>query len=127
MTREAGTAPEAKVPIEVRDEVTTPEFRVAPVRVPAAAVIVMLIEPSKATPLMFLPVWRVVAVRALPEIEPVMVLVEERLVKTPVVEKKLVVVAEVVVDLTATRSVTPLRVVRLFRVVVPAKAVSKRA
>jgi len=127
VTRDAGTAPEDRVPIEVREEAVTPEFKVAPVNVPAAAVTVMSPEPLKATPLMFLEVWRVVAVSALPEIEPVMVLVDVRLVKMPLVEKKLVEVAWVVVALVAIRSVTPLRVVRLFRVVVPAKDVSKRA
>jgi len=41
--------------------------------------------------------------------------------------KKLVEVAEVVVALVVIRSVRPFRVVRLFKVVVPARAVSKRA
>ena len=39
-----------------------------------AAKMVMSCEPLKATPLMFLVVWRIVAVPALPETEPVMVL-----------------------------------------------------
>lgn len=42
-------------------------------RVDEAAVIVMSAEPLKAVPLMFLEVSRMVAVPALPEIEPVMV------------------------------------------------------
>ena len=59
-------------------------------RVEEAAVMVMLPEPSKATPLMFLGVARTVAEPAKPEIEPVTVFVTERLVKLPVVPKRLV-------------------------------------
>ncbi len=47
-------------------------------RVEEAAVIVMSAEPLKAVPLMFLEVWRTVAVPALPVIEPVMVPETER-------------------------------------------------
>ena len=53
--------------------------------------------------------------------------VPKRLVKTPVVAKRLVVVAEVVVLRVVMRSVNPRRVVRLVRVVVAASAASKRA
>src|SRR5579863_7777638 len=63
-----------RVPTDVSEDVTTVEFRVVPVRVPAAAVTVMLAVPSKATLLIFLAVCRAVAVAALPEIEPVIVL-----------------------------------------------------
>ena len=91
--REAGTAPVARVPIDVSDEAVTPELRVLPVRVPAAAVTVMLAVPSKEVPLIVRAFWRAVAVPALPETAPVMVLVDVRLVKTPVVPKRLVVVA----------------------------------
>jgi len=41
-----------RVPKEVSEEAVTPEFRVAPVNVPAAAVTVMSPVPSKDTPLM---------------------------------------------------------------------------
>ncbi len=43
-----------------------------------AAVIVISAEPLKAVPLMFLEVWRMVAVPALPVTEPVIVPVTER-------------------------------------------------
>jgi hypothetical protein len=55
-----------RVPTLVRDDAVTPEFRVAPERVPAAAVTVISAEPLKETPLMLLAVARVVAVDALP-------------------------------------------------------------
>jgi hypothetical protein len=55
-----------RVPTLVRDDAVTPEFRVFPVRVPAAAVTVMLAEPSNEVPLIVLAVARVVAVDALP-------------------------------------------------------------
>jgi hypothetical protein len=45
-----------RVPREVKEEPVTPEFNVVPVRVPAAAVTVMLAVPSKVTPLIVLPV-----------------------------------------------------------------------
>lgn len=41
------------VPTEVKDELTTVEFKDVPDKVPAAAVTVMSDEPSNATPLMF--------------------------------------------------------------------------
>jgi hypothetical protein len=55
-----------RVPTLVSDDAVTPEARVLPERVPAAAVTVMSAEPLKATPLMFREVARVVAVDALP-------------------------------------------------------------
>jgi hypothetical protein len=58
---------EERVPTLVRDELTTVELRVVPVRVPAAAVIVIAAEPSKLTPLMARGVAKVVAVVALPD------------------------------------------------------------
>jgi hypothetical protein len=51
------------VPTDVREEVTTVEFNVVPVNVPAAAVTVIAALPSNATPLIFL---GVVSVAALP-------------------------------------------------------------
>ena len=42
----------ASVPTLVKEEAVTPEFNVAPVKVPAAAVMVMPALPSKLTPLM---------------------------------------------------------------------------
>ena len=56
----------ASVPTLVRDDVTTEELSVVPVKVPAAAVTVISAEPSKATPLMFLVAANLVAVDALP-------------------------------------------------------------
>ena len=44
VTRDAGTAPETRVPIDVREEVTMFEARVVPVRESAGAEPVMLIE-----------------------------------------------------------------------------------
>src|SRR5690348_2692689 len=71
-----------------------------------AALIVMSVEPLKPTPFMFLVVWRIVAVPALPETLPVTLpvklpvpLVKKRFVVEAVVAKKLVVVAEVPVPL----------------------------
>ena len=64
------TVKEVRVPTEVNEDETTLEARVVPVRVPAAAVTVMLAEPLKDTPLIVRGVWRVVAVPALPEISP---------------------------------------------------------
>ena len=66
VTRDAGTAPEASVPMLVSEEKTTVLFNVVPVRVPAAAVTVMLALPSKLTPLMVRAVANLVAVSALP-------------------------------------------------------------
>jgi len=56
----------ASVPTLVRDDETTDELRVVPVRVPAAAVTVIAAEPSKLTPLIARGVAKVVAVEALP-------------------------------------------------------------
>ena len=61
-------------------------------KVEEAALMVMSAEPLKATPLMFLEVWRIVAVPALPETEPVTLPVK---LPTPVVKKRLVVEAVV--------------------------------
>jgi hypothetical protein len=71
------------VPTEVRDEAVTPELRVEPVRVPAAAVTVMLAEPSNEVPLIVLAVASVVAVPALPLTEPVIGLVTVRFARVP--------------------------------------------
>lgn len=81
-----------RVPRLVSDEAVTPAARAAPVSVPAAAVTVMSAEPLNATPLMFLAVWSVVAVVALPVTFPVTVPVRfpvipplaDRVVKAPV-------------------------------------------
>jgi len=48
--------PEARAPTVVSEEPVTPEARVAPVNVPAAAVTVMSVVPLKRTPLMLRPV-----------------------------------------------------------------------
>jgi len=62
-----------------------------------------------------------------PEVRvPILPFVAKRFVLDAVVAKKLVLVAFVVVALVAIRSVRPLSVVRLLRVVVAARAVSKR-
>ena len=58
------------VPTLVRLEPVTVEFNVVPDNVPAAAGTVMSALPSNATPLMFLGVAKVVAVAALPVVEP---------------------------------------------------------
>jgi hypothetical protein len=55
-----------RVPTLVRDDAVTPEFRVEPVRVLAAAVTVISAEPLNDVPLIVLAVARVVAVDALP-------------------------------------------------------------
>ena len=60
----------AKVPTLVKEEAVTPEFRVAPLKVLAAAVTVIGAEPSKLTPLMARAVASTVAVAALPVVEP---------------------------------------------------------
>ena len=95
-----------RVPSEVREEAVTPAARVLPVRLRA--------ETDPAEPVTF-PV-------RFPEAE-----VKKRLVVEAVVAKKLVVVALVVVLLVTMMSVRPLRVERLLRVVVAARAVSNRA
>ena len=96
----------ARVPTEVRDDETTFEARVVPV--------IAVPETDPAEPVTF-PV-------RFPEAE-----VKKRLVVEAVVAKKLVVVALVVVLLVTMMSVRPLRVERLLRVVVAARAVSNRA
>ena len=58
-----------ELPKLVRLDAVTPEARVDPESVPAAAVTVISAEPLNDTPLMFLAVWRVVAVPALPVTE----------------------------------------------------------
>jgi hypothetical protein len=60
----------ASVPTLVKEEAKTLDAKVAPVNVPAAAVTVMSAEPLKDTPLINLGVARVVAVPALPVVEP---------------------------------------------------------
>ena len=54
------------VPTEVKDELTTVEFKDVPDKVPAAAVTVISDVPSNATPLMFFVAANLVAVAALP-------------------------------------------------------------
>jgi hypothetical protein len=62
------------LPVIVLEKVFEPEkvFELAK-SVDDAAVIVMSCEPLKAVPFIFLDVWRMVAVPALPDTEPVMV------------------------------------------------------
>ena len=57
-----------KVPTEVKLEPTIVEFKEVPVKVPAAAVTVMSVLPSKSTVLIFLAVANFVAVPAFPVI-----------------------------------------------------------
>jgi hypothetical protein len=59
-----------KVPTVVRLELVTVAFNVFPVSVPAAAATVMSALPLNATPLIFLGVAKVVAVAALPLVNP---------------------------------------------------------
>ena len=59
-----------KVPTDVNEEPTTVLFKLVPVNVPAAAVTIILAEPLKLTPLISLAVANVVAVAALPVVEP---------------------------------------------------------
>ena len=59
--------------------------------------------------------------------KPRLKLVENKLVDDAVVVKRLVEVAEVVVARIPIRSVMPLRMARLFKVVVPSSAVSNLA
>ena len=61
---------EPKVPVLVKLEAVTPEARVAPVRVPAAAVTVMAAVPSKSVPFIARAVAKAVAVAALPVADP---------------------------------------------------------
>ncbi len=77
------TPSDERVPTEVSDEAVTPELSVLPVRVPAAAVTVMSAEPLKEVPLMLRAVCKIVAVPALPVMEPVMGLVTVKLVRVP--------------------------------------------
>ena len=58
--------PVAIVPSAVNEDVTTVEFRVVPVSVPAAAVTVISALPLKETPFMFREVCKIVAEPALP-------------------------------------------------------------
>jgi hypothetical protein len=60
------TVKSVNVPTEVKDELTTAEFKDVPVKVPAAAVTVMSDEPSNATPLIFFVAANLVAVDAFP-------------------------------------------------------------
>jgi hypothetical protein len=59
----------------VKEEVTIVDFKVVPESVLASAVTVIGAEPSKSTPLIALAVASLVAVPALPVIEPVIALV----------------------------------------------------
>lgn len=63
------TLSDPSVPTLVRDDAVTPDARVVPVRVPAAAVTVMSADPLNATPLMLRAVCNVVAVAAFPVID----------------------------------------------------------
>ena len=102
-----------------------------------AAVIVISCEPLNAVPLIFREVWKRLAVPALPEIEPVMVLATEsvprfaaaanKLVEEAVAAKNEVEVAEVVVERVIITSVKPLRVVMKFNVVLAIRAASNLA
>jgi hypothetical protein len=66
-------------------------------RVEEAAVIVMLEVPSKRVPLMFLPVWRAVAVEALPVTFPVRLpKIPPEAVRTPVIVEEALMVEEAV-------------------------------
>ena len=85
-----------RVPTLVREDAVTPEFKVEPVRVPAAAVTVIAAEPSKFTPLIARAVARVVAVDAFPvrapvkvvaDIEPVPVMLFEPIARAPPIVK----------------------------------------
>tara|TARA_R110000868_G_scaffold410412_1_gene698381 strand:- start:22 stop:561 length:540 start_codon:yes stop_codon:yes gene_type:complete len=58
------------VPTLVSEEAVTPEFRVAPVSVPAAAVTVMFPVPLNEVPLIVLAVCKAVAVAAFPDVDP---------------------------------------------------------
>ena len=69
-----------RVPTEVKEEETTVEFKVVPVRVPALAVTVISALPLKLTPLIFLAVCKVVAVVAFPDTVPLKVVAVKVLV-----------------------------------------------
>jgi hypothetical protein len=73
----------AKVPTDVKLELVTVDFKLVPVSVPASAVIVMLLVPSNATPLIFLEVTNFVVVAALPFTLPLIVLVTVKFDKVP--------------------------------------------
>ena len=60
------TVSPVRVPTEVRLEVTTVLLRVVPVKVPAAAVIVIADDPLNDTPFILLAVAKTVAVAAFP-------------------------------------------------------------
>jgi hypothetical protein len=75
-----------KTPTLVKLEPVTEAFKVVPVKVPALATTVILLVPSKATPLIFLALVSFVAVdaeAALPLIFPLMVLVTVKLANVP--------------------------------------------
>jgi hypothetical protein len=75
-----------KMPTLVKLEPVTEAFKLVPVKVPALAATVILLVPSKATPLIFLALVSFVAVdaeAALPFILPLMVLVTVKLAKVP--------------------------------------------
>jgi hypothetical protein len=118
-----------RVPTLVRDDAVTPEFRVLPERVPAAAVTVMSAEPLKATPLMFREVARVVAVDALPVRAPTKVVevTEERpaivVAEPPIVIAVLPTVTVSVIVATVDGVPVPLPKVSLFDVYHKAPAV----
>ena len=76
----------AIVPSEVNELAVTPLARVAPVKVPAAAVTVIAAEPSKFTPLIALAVAKAVAVEALPVNAPVIGPANPVAVSIPVLE-----------------------------------------
>jgi hypothetical protein len=75
------------VPTLVKLLETTDAFNVVPVNVPAAAVTVMGVDPSKFTPLIDCGAASFVAVPALPVTDPVMGLVTVKLVNVPTLVK----------------------------------------
>ena len=85
---EAGVPRTGLAPKDVREEAVTPDARVVPVNVPAAAVTVMSPDPLNPVPLILREVCKIVAVAAFPVQEPELpdtldwspVLVPERLV-----------------------------------------------
>ena len=79
------TASEVNVPTEVSDDAVTPEAKVPPVSVPAAAVTVIFAVPSNDVPLIVLAFCRAVAVPAFPVTPPDIALVTVRSVKNPAV------------------------------------------
>ena len=62
------------VPTDVKLEFTTVPFRVVPVKVPAAAVTVILAVPSNDTPFISRAVCKAVAVAALPVTNPMLLI-----------------------------------------------------